>query len=209
MMHAMSRKSGILWIFFIIAVLYTHAVYSSFFATELGYVYDPATDRLFELTLGINMSVCDKWTPLTPFKYCFRGEVSHVEYLGTLQAIEANRKLAREDPKAWMESQNSKVEALLNNNADKDPVIYWGIDYYWRQAVPLVELLPKRLSSLVGSTTDQSTDLIAVDVVIARLTSLGKQPDIEVVRSAVLLRGRAARRFATWMGAWELNELPS
>jgi hypothetical protein len=96
-----------------------------------------------------------------------------VEYQGTLETIEANRKLARENPKAWIESQNNKIEALLDGNAAKEPVASWHIDYYWRQAVPVSELLPKRLSPLIDSTTDQNTDLIAVDVVIARRTSEG------------------------------------
>jgi hypothetical protein len=45
--------------------------------------------------------------------------VGHVEYQGTLETIEANRKLARENPKAWIESQNNKIEALLDGNAAK------------------------------------------------------------------------------------------
>lgn len=209
MMQPRSKWRGALWTFPIIVVLYAYSVYNSFFATELGYVYDPTTDRLFELNLTLNVSTCDKWTPLTPFKHCFLGKVGHVEYQGTLETIEANHKLARENPKAWIESQNSKIEALLDGNAAKEPVASWDIDYYWRQAVPVSELLPKRLSPLIDSTTDQNTDLIAVDVVIARRTSFDKPADIEVVRSAVLIRGRAARRFATWMGVWELDELPS
>ena len=208
-MQPRSKWRGALWVFPIIPILYAYAVYNSFFATELGYVYDPTTDRLFELTIALNMSTCDKWTPLTPLKHCIFGEVSHVEYQGTLQIIEANRKLALENPKAWIESQNNKVQALLNGKASKDPDRSWDIDYYWRQAVSLSELLPKRLSPLMDSTTDQNTDLIAVDVIISHRTSFDKPADIEVVRSAVLMRGRAARRFATWLGVWELTELPS
>ena len=59
----------------VVAVVYLYSVYNSFFTTELGYVYDPATDRLFELHLTPSIKTCDKWTPLTPFKSCFLGEV--------------------------------------------------------------------------------------------------------------------------------------
>lgn len=207
-MHPRSKYRGAFWVFLIIAVLYAYAVYNSFFATELGYVYDPTTDRLFELKLALNMSTCEKWTPLTPFKHCFLGKVGRIEYQGTLEEIEANRKLARENPKAWTESQNSKIEALLNSNGVKEPVVSWDIDYYWRRAIPISELLPKRMFPLIDSTADQSTDLIAVDVVVVSRTSFDKPADIEVVRNAVLIRGRAARRFATWMEVWELDELP-
>ncbi len=207
-MHPRSKYRGALWVFFIIAVLYAYAVYNSFFATELGYVYDPTTDRLFELKLALNMSTCDKWTPLTPFKHCFLDKVGRVEYQGTLEEIEANRKLVRENPRAWLETQNSKVEALLNGVGAKEPVAYWDIAYYWNPAIRVSELLPKRMLPLIDSTAAQSTDLIAVDVVVVRRALFAKPVDIEFVRNAVLIRGRAARRFATWMGVWELDELP-
>jgi hypothetical protein len=61
MMQPRSKWRGALWIFSIIAVLYAYSVYNAFFATELGYVYDSTTDRLFELNLTLNISTCDKW----------------------------------------------------------------------------------------------------------------------------------------------------
>ena len=65
MMQPRSKWRGALWIFSIIAVLYAYSVSNAFFATELGYVYDPTTDRLFELNLTLNISTCDKWTELS------------------------------------------------------------------------------------------------------------------------------------------------
>lgn len=205
-MQTTSKWRGALWIAAIITVLYAIQVYNSFFATELGYVYDPATDRLFELHLTPSISTCDKWTPLIPFKHCFLGKVGNVEYQGTLEAIAANSKLARENPKAWMEDQNKKIDALLSGKSTKE-FEFWNIDYHWTKAVPVSELLPKRLSPLKDSTTDQSPDVITVDAVIARRTSFDKPADIEVVRNAVLIRGIAARRFE-WMGVGDLDDLP-
>lgn len=206
-MQTTSKWRGALWIAAVITVLYAYSVYNSFFAKQLGYIYDPVTDRLFELDLTPNINTCDKWTPLIPFKHCFFGGVSRVEYQGTLEAIEADRKLARENPKVWMENQNKKIDALLSGKPAKE-LISWNINYYWTQAVPVSELLPKRLSQLKDRTTDQSPEVIAVDVVMARRTSFAKPVDIEVVRNAVLIRNMAAMRFSTWMRVLELDELP-
>lgn len=216
MQAATSRWRRALWLLAIIPALYAYSVYSSFFATELGYVYDPATDRLFELHLTPSINTCDKWTPLTPFKYCFRGEVGNVEYQGTLEAIEANRKLGRENLKAVVENLMKKSDALLSGTAAKERLSSWKsdyygaqINYYWTPAVPVSELLPRRLSALKDSITGESRDVIAVDVVIARRTSYDMPAQFDVVRKAVLIRGIAARRFVTWMHEWKLDELPN
>lgn len=204
-----------LWLLAIITALYAYSVYSSFFATELAYVYDPATDQVFELHLTPTISTCDKWTPLIPFKNCFRGEVSSVEYQGTLEAIEAHRKLGREDPKATAEKLIKEADSLLSNTfaeEHRSSLKYYyhgaGIIYYWTPAVPVSELLPRRLSALADSTTGESREVIAVDLVIARRTSFKLPAEFDVARNTVLIRGRAARRFATWVNIWELDELP-
>lgn len=207
-MQTTSKWRGALWIAAIITVLYAYSVYNSFFSKQLGYVYDPATDRLFQLDLTPSINTCDKWSSLIPFKHCFLGNVGHVEYRGTLESIEADHKLVRENFKAFLENQNNKIGALLSGKPPKE-LASWNMNYYWTQAVPVSELLPKRLSTLKDSTTDQDPDLIAVDVVIARRTSFAKPADIEVVRSAVLIRGIAAMRLSTWEKLLELDELPN
>lgn len=60
-----------------------------------------------------------------------------------------------------------------------------------------------------NSTNDQTPDVIAVDVVIARMTFNATPAEIEIVRNAVLIQGVAARRLSTWMGVLELDELPN
>lgn len=206
-MQIMRRWRGTLWIAAILTVLYAHSVYISFFARQLGYVYDPGTDRLFEINLTPSISTCDKWTPLIPFKRCFLGEVDDVEYRGKLQELEADRNLMKENPKAWLENQDRKIDMLLSgSSAQKSEFL--NIDYFRTRAIPVSKLLPERLSPLKDSTTDQSPDVITTDVVIAHITFNGKPVEIEVVRNAVLIRGRAARRFSTWMGILELEELP-
>ncbi|QPD02618.1 MAG: hypothetical protein Nkreftii_000392 [Candidatus Nitrospira kreftii] len=208
MLVATKKRKWTLWIATTIVVLYAYSVYISFFSQQLGYVYDPGTDRLFQVSLTPNISTCDKWTPLIPFHRCYLGEVGNVVYRGTLRSIEAKRNLMKENPKEWLDNQNEKIDELLSGHSTKE-LEFWNIEYFRTPVVPVAELLPKRLSVLENSTTDQNPDVIAADVVIARMMFNAIPAEIEVVRNAVLIRGMAARRLLTWMEVLELDELPN
>lgn len=191
-----SNLRGALWIAAFIAVLYTVSVYNSFFEKRVGYIYDPATDRLFHIELTPSINSCDKWTLLTLFKNCFFGDVGRVEYQGKLKAIEERYNLMKQNPKVWLENQQKEIDALLAGTSGKE-FAYWNIAYYRTKQIPVSELLPKILYSLKDSITDQLPDVVAVDAVIARET-LKDPVEIEVVRKAVLIHGRAAGKISMW-----------
>jgi len=184
-----------MWIAAFIAAMYAVSVYNSFFDKRVGYVYDPATDRLFQIELTPSINKCDKWTPVTPFKNCFFGEVGRVEYQGKLKAIEERYNLMKQNPKAWLENQKEEIDALLAGTSGNE-FAFWNITYYRTKQAPVSELLPKILHSLKDSTTDQLPDVVAIDAVIARDTSKADPVEIEVVRKALLIRGRAASKIA-------------
>ena len=83
-----------------------------------------------------------------------------------------------ENPKAAKEQLMKMGEGRSSRNS------YFGaqINYYWTPAVPLSELLPKRLSALADSKTAESRDAIAVDVVIARRAKFDEPAELEIVR---------------------------
>jgi len=186
---------GAIWIAAFIAALYAVSVYNSFFDTRVGYIYDPATDRLFQVELTRSINRCDKWTPLTPFKNCFFGDIGRVEYQGKLKAIEERYSLMKQNPKAWLENKQKEIDALLAGTSGTE-FAFWNITYYRTMQAPVSELLPKILHSLKDSTTDQTPDLVAIDAVIARDGVKADPVEIEVVRKALLIRGRAASKIA-------------
>jgi len=197
---SISSLRGAIWVAAFIAALYAVSVYNSFFDTRVGYIYDPATDRLFQVELTRSINNCDKWTPLTPFKNCFFGDVARVEYQGKLKAIEERYSLMKQNPKAWLENQQKEIDALLAGNS-RTEFASWNITYHRTKHTPVSELLPKILYSLKDSATDQIPDVVAIDAVIARDSLKADPVEIEVVRKALLIRGRAASKIA--MGEFE------
>ena len=186
---------GAIWITAFIAALYAASVYNSFFDTRVGYIYDPATDRLFRVELTRSINTCDKWTPLTPFKNCFFGDIGRVEYQGKLKAVEQRYSLMKQNPKAWLENQKKEIDALLAGTSGNE-FAFWNITYYRTKQASVAELLPKILYPLKDSTTDQNPDVVAIDAVITRDSLKADPVEIEVVRKALLIRGRAASKIA-------------
>jgi hypothetical protein len=197
---SISSLRGAIWVAAFIAALYAVSVYNSFFDTRVGYIYDPATDRLFQIELTRSINKCDKWTPLTPFKNCFFGDVGRVEYQGKLKAVEERYNLMKQNPKAWLENQQKEIDALLAGNS-RTEFASWNITYHRTKQAPVSELLPRILYSLKDSATDQTADVVAIDAVIARDSLKADSVEIEVVRKALLIRGRAASKIA--MGEFE------
>lgn len=142
MLEATKKRKWTFWIATSIMVLYVYSVYISFFAQQLGYFYDPGTDRLFQVSLTPSISTCDKWTPLIPFQRCFLGEVGNVVDRGTLQAIEAGRNLMRENPKEWLENQNKRIDELLSGHSAKE-LEYLNIGIFGQQRFRYQSCYPK------------------------------------------------------------------
>ena len=187
-------RAGVLWLALFVAVVYAASVYNSFFSTRLAFLYDPASDRLFELELMLSLSSCNKWTPLIPFQECLFGEVVSVQYRGKfsekLKEVESDRVLMKTDSEAWLQKQKRKVQKLLAEGvADLE---LWDLTYHTTNAVRFQDRLPQRLSSLADLKTGDLPDVFPVDVVLGRSTLKVRRQEFEIVRNAVFFRGRAA-----------------
>ncbi|SRR6266571_3914034 len=191
------KWSGIGWIAAFVGVLYAISVYNSVFAKRPAYIYDPATDRLFELVLMQSFSSCDKWVLAIPFRHCFFGEVANVDYRGKFHdkvtEIEADRNLMQKDSKAWLQKRQQEINTLLTSTP-KDDFEFWDIVYHRADGVHASDLLPPKLSEFADMKTDALPDAFPVDIVLVRSRLKNKAAEIEIVRNAVLIRGKAAYR---------------
>jgi hypothetical protein len=200
-MASAKRWSGAGWFLAFVAGLYSVSVYNSFFERRPAYIYEPSRDRLFELKLAPSIVQCDKWTPLIPFKSCFFGDVAEVDYRGKLHEklhrLEVDRKLFEKDSKAWLQKQEEELQEDLQrllSGVSKGEMEFFDISYFARRSVQVRTLIPQELAVLHEFADSNSDDVFTVDIVITRRKLSDDVTDIEVVKDAVFIRGRAAQK---------------
>lgn len=198
-MASANRWAGLGWVLAFLAGLYLISVYNSFFEQTLAFVYEPGSDRLFELQLSPNFSHCDKWTPLVPFNSCFFGEVASVEFRGKLHEVlrkrEADDLLLRENPKAWSKEHEAEINRMVAGLGGEEE--FFNISYFARHLTQVPSIIPKGLAVLHEFVEKKSNDVFAADIVISRSTLQVDSTEFEIVRNALFIRGRAAQKVSS------------
>lgn len=180
----------------LLSALYSVQVYKSFFESKFGYVYEPASDRLFQLKLVPEFNGCDWWIPLIPFTNCFFGKVSDAQYVGKvqeqLQRLEVNRRLFATDSKLAIQEILREVEASTSED-----IVNLEISYFATRLPVAPGQIPESLRVLREFTERKSEDVFLADIVVSR-SALAQSPlkyrpvTVEILRGALFVRGAAA-----------------
>lgn len=181
-----------------ILLLYAVSVYNAFFEVSHAYVYHPLTDRVYFVVLKPTLSPVDYWGPLIPLKSPKFGDVDYVEYVGQLQVrlkeIEEDQKLSREHPQAWSKSQDLKMEQMLSESGDDEilDLQYYGL---WDTTKNVYDFLPKPFAAERKYSDIKPPNVFFADIVVIK-HGPKRQPEVEVLREAIFIRGGAAYEFA-------------
>ena len=128
-----------------VGVIYGLWVYSSILGERHGYVYDPKTDRIFEVTVGQDDPVSKK-DELNPFKKTTYHRIKDVRYLGDMRELlrraEEEKKL---DAIEW-EKQFEKYMAEWNDSLKSGSS--WDMVEYRRDDLSVGELLPGEMRTV-------------------------------------------------------------
>ena len=175
-------------------IVYVWGSYNDLFSRRLGFVYHPESDRIFRVDFAPSLSRYDRWTPFIPFQSLFFGEIERAEYLGLLVSllgeIRADGELLEQDIDRWLQENRLELETTISE-LQADDLEFWDIEYFPRHDVDAKNLLPQILSRLREFTIGERPDVFPADIVVSRGRLTGPAADIEILRHALIIRGRA------------------
>ena len=175
-------------------IVYAWNSYSDVFSRRLGFVYHPESDRIFRVDFAPTLHRDDKWTPFIPFQSLFFGEIERAEYLGLLVPllgeIRADRELLEQDIDRWLKKNRFELENMISE-LQSDDLEFWDIEYFARHDVDANILLPQVLLRLREFTTGERPDVFPADIVVSRWRPIVPSTEIEILRHALIIRGRA------------------
>lgn len=175
----------------LVVPFYLWSIYDSFFEQHPGYIYDPASDKLYWLELQPSIYRFQHWTRhLLPFSFPRFTQISYIERQTSLteDLAEQNRPF---DPEAF-EREMGHLEQELNASMHQE-IEFMDAEYWARNDLEPKTMLPPQWRRLPEELGDFDGAVIPADVVIARYFLKGNAPiDLEILRAVLFLTDIAA-----------------
>lgn len=176
--------------------IYAWSSYKSVFESRSGFIYDPATDGLYEIRLRFTPHERAIWKPLVPFnslRYIdpdfalFRGNAYKL-----LANYQADQKLFETDPewafKTWSNEYALSLEQDLGSYLESNPL--WDVNWVFDRDNAKRSSLPPALTEWVSHETMKYSRIDVVDVLLVKFVE--NNDNLPITRSmneALLLRG--------------------
>ncbi|QOC22575.1 hypothetical protein IC757_16475 [Wenzhouxiangella sp. AB-CW3] len=185
---------------FAITFLYVLHSYRATLNTEIGFLYHPDTNRIYEVELSAWVGHETLARRLMPWSKAHYGVTGIGDYLGPLneilELIEKDKSLKQTDQGQWVErrgqSANEWLEKVATQGLSVWEFSYTDIAYLIRTDIDRSDELINLLPGIEKYDFDPSEYMLTVDAFVANRSSESNSHDIETLSQALLIRGRSA-----------------
>jgi hypothetical protein len=193
----------------VISIITFLVKFNSIFDENKGFLYDPASDRIYDVTSKQYYVDGDGWSffiPFLSFFFGYREFVVRADFLGQANYLQeqviADRELLLKDKEAFDKRQHAMFDEMISDLKKSE---FYNISYYPHSRVHPLKILPKHLNYLKEYTEDKFfdyPDIISVDAVVTKyyirpefLRKEGAEGvediSIELIKNALLIRSKA------------------
>jgi hypothetical protein len=175
-------------------VLYVLNVYGSLFERRHAYLYAPASDDLFYLSMSPTLPQNAKWRVFSPFYKVRYFEPDGGEHLGKLAALlekkAQDQRLLELDRESWLENQSERFSI--------EEFDVWDFKYVIKRSEPFSKKVSGKLAKVIRGADAEKSRMWLVDAVAFRHVINIDQPDEKkdrtmlVLNSSLLIEGHAA-----------------
>ena len=174
--------------------------YQAALNTEIGFIYHPETEQIYEVELTAWVGHETLLRRLSPFSKTHYGVTGVGEHLGTFPDIielsEKDRFLRESDIQTWTSNRlHSSLAALNEFNRQDIGLFDWSyldIAYVVRTDVDRTDDFLKLLPNINGYVQDSSKYLLTIDAFLARQRNANSKHEVEILTESILARGPVA-----------------